>query len=285
MDVPATWCPGRLEGDYANGYLRVEDEEAVCLEVRWETAGRRVPPASKLVDKYLKQLRKKTRRSSRDADVVRDMAIRRLNHLDHEAFTWNGEFAAHSVLAVCSETHRVVHVRVFFQEGKTRKSLARKIFGSLTTAPDDGQTEWSAFGFAFRLPSAWRLEESGLRTGCLRFLFADDNDQLEVVRFSLAGMLLRATPFTRWFRETFRKALKKYRFDLTTTEYRDCPAVRCEGVMRSMARPLGLFRRKKRLTALVWHDAATDKIHVVRLVTTTVDDPQLEAVAASITSD
>ena len=283
--VPSTWCPGRLEGDFANGYLRVEDESDVRLELRWETAGRRAPPATKLVDKYVKQLRKKCRRSTPEAQVVRDMAVRRLAHLDHEAFTWQGEFSAHSLIAVCPETRRVVHVRVFFREGETRKSLARRIFGSLSTAPEDGQVEWSAFGFRFRVPSSWRLEESGLRTGCLRFVFKIDNDELEVVRFSLAEMLLREVPLAKWFADTFRKGLRKYRYETRSADYRGCPAVRCEGVMRMMARPMGFFRRKRRLAALAWHGQDIDKILVVRIVTATPNDPQLEAVAGSMTSD
>jgi len=40
FDVPEDWCPGQLEGDRANGYLRVEDESRVRLELRWETPGR-----------------------------------------------------------------------------------------------------------------------------------------------------------------------------------------------------------------------------------------------------
>ena len=64
FDMPSEWCPGRFEGDFANGYVRVEDETEIRLELRWETAGRRVAKASTLVDNYVKQVRKKTRRDA-----------------------------------------------------------------------------------------------------------------------------------------------------------------------------------------------------------------------------
>ena len=284
FDVPDDWCPGKLEGDFTNGYVRIEDETEVRAELRWETAKRRVAPASKLVDNYIKQARKKTRRKDPSPTIDRDRGVKRLGHLDHEAFTWRGAYNAHSLLAVCPTTRRVVHLRVFFDDADALKPLTRRIFGSLKTGPKDGKAEWSAFGFGFVAGDSWRLETSGLRTGCLQFLFADGEDELEVTRFSLAEILLREATLEKWFRGTFHKALRKFRFETRADRFRELAALRCEGVMKWRARPFGLFRRKRRLRAVAWHDVELDKVFVVRLVTTTPDDPQLEAIAGSVSS-
>jgi len=284
LDVPSGWCPGRLEGDFASGYVRVEDETDVRLELRWESAGRRPAPAAKLVDNYVKQVRRKTRRTDPNPEVTRDRYIRKLDAFDHEVFTWRGAYSAHSLIVVCPETRRVVHLRVFFTDDDDLKKLTRRIFASLVPEPRDGQAEWSAFGLRFQVGSSWRLEESGLRTGCLRFLFGDGTDELEVVRFSLAELLLRQTTLAKWFTSSFAKALRKFRYETQPCDYGGAPAVRCAGVMRWRARPMGLFRRKRLVVALAWHRQQEDKILVVRLVSTTPNDPRLEAVAGSITS-
>ncbi len=112
FDMPEDWCPGRLEGDFANGYVRIEDETEVRAELRWETARRRVAPASKFVDSYIRQVRKKTRRQDPDPQIERDRCVKQLGDVDHEVFTWRGVFSAHSLLAVCPTTRRVVHLRV-----------------------------------------------------------------------------------------------------------------------------------------------------------------------------
>lgn len=281
LDMPSDWCPGRFEGDFANGYVRVEDETEIRLEVRWETAGRRVSKASKLVDNYIKQVRKKTRRQDPNPEVDRDRCVKRLAHLDHEVFTWRGAYNAHSVLAVCPDTRRVVHLRVFFEDDELRH-LTRRVFASLTTGPKDGKAEWNAFGFGFVVGDDWKLDTSGLRTGCLQFVFNRDSDELEVTRFSLAGMLLRETDLDTWFRRTFHKALRKFRYETHADDYCGYRALRCRGVMKLTARPFGLFRRRRHVTALAWHDTHADKVAVVRIVTTTANDPQVEAIAGSI---
>ena len=284
FDMPEDWCPGRLEGDFTNGYVRLEDETKVRAELRWETARRRSPTASQFVDNYIKQVRKKTRRKDPDPRIERDRCVKQLGDQDHEVFSWRGIYSAHSLMAVCPVTRRLVHLRVFFEGGGVLKGLARRMFATLTTGPHEGQAEWSAFGFRFVAADDWRLDQSGLRTGCLQFIFADGENELEVTRFSLAGMLLGKTTFEKWFRSTFHKALRKFRFETTEGEYRGCRAIRCEGLMKLMARPFGLLRRRRRVRALAWHEEEDDKILVVRVMTTTPNDPQLEAIADSVSS-
>jgi len=282
LDVPEDWCPGRLEGDRGNGYLRVEDETHARLELRWETLGRSAPPASALVDNYLRQTRKKLPRGAPEPRVERGRTIRELAGLDHEAFTWRGGFNAHSVLLVAPESRRLVHVRVFFEEGKDDRSLARRIFGSLRVAPRDGMEEWALFGLSFQAPQAWRLEHSSLQTGRLEFLFRAGNDELEVIRHSLAELTLRKGSLEQWLRTTLAKGLRGYNVTARAADYRGHPAVRCEGVQSLKVRPLSLFARRRHLTALAWHCASSDKILAVRCTTATAGDHLAERCAGSI---
>ncbi|HPD15202.1 MAG TPA: hypothetical protein PLE19_09640 [Planctomycetota bacterium] len=282
FDVPDDWCPGSVEGDYANGYLRVEDEASVRLELRWETPRRGAPSASDLVDSYLKQTRKKLPRGAPEPRVDRGRAIRELAGLDHEAFTWRGGFRAHSVLLVAPGAARVVHARVFFEEGNEEKALARRIFGSLRVGPHDGLEEWSVFGLSFRMPQEWRLEHSSLRTGCLQLVFQAGGDQLEVARQSLAEFTLRKAALAQWLEGFFAKAWSTYRLSSEPAEYRGHPAARCTGVQSLRARPLAALRRRRHATALAWHCPQADKLFALRCDSTTPDDPRVAACAATI---
>jgi hypothetical protein len=282
FDVPADWCPARLEGDFANGYLRVEDEWNVRLELRWETLRRRVPSASQLVDNYLRQTQRKLGRRAPKPTVNRDRCVPQLGDTDHEVFTWRGAFNAHSLLLVCPETKRAVHLRVFFETGKELRELTRRVFASVATTSEDGRNEWNVFGLGFRVARSWRLESSALRTGCLQFVFSDDRDVLDVVRLSLATMLLGERPLGAWFGEFFAKALRRYRYQTHAGEYRGHPAVRVEGTMRPRARPLGLLRRKLHVTGLAWHCKADDRLFAIRVVSREAGDGRTEACADTI---
>lgn len=283
FDVPAEWCPGQLQGDWAGGYLRVEDELSIRLELRWESLrGRRLPDASALVDNFLRQTAKKRRRGEAKPEVVRGRSVPALGAFDHEVFTWRGAFNAHSLLVVCPATARAVHVRVFFEPKDELKSITRRIFASVTTGPHDGQCEWSVFDLAFRLAANWRLETSSLRTGCLQLAFRDGREELEVSRFSLAELVLRKASFEQWFEGAFAKPLKRFRRELDEASYRGHAALWCEGVMRTRSRPLGLLRRKRYLTALAWLCPEADKLFVVRAVADAPDDPRVRECADTV---
>jgi len=284
FDVPEDWCPGSLEGDSSNGYLRVEDETHVRMELRWETAGgRSVPVASRLVDAYLKQTCKKLPRGSPEATLDRGRAVKELAGTDHEAFTWRtGSFSAHSLLLVAEESRRIIHLRVFFDDGSDHKALARTIFGSLRVAPRDGMAEWAVFGLRFEAPSGWRLEQSALRTGSLQFLFKAGNDELEVVRQSLAAMALGKASLDQWVQRAFAKGLRGFRCTSRADSYRGHPAARCGGELSLRARPLAVFRKRRYATALAWHCAEADKLFAVRSESERADDPRVERCADSI---
>jgi hypothetical protein len=282
FDVPEDWSPDQVTGDYANGYLRVEDGTHVRLELRWETAGRRIAPAATLVDNYLKQARKKIGRRIGEPTIDRGRTVKELARHDHEAFTWRGGFHAHGLLLVAAESRRIVHLRVFFEEGREDKALARRIFGSLRAEARDGYDEWGAFGFRFEVASRWKLEQSSMRTGCLQFVFRAAAHELEVARVSLADLLLRKSPLEKWFEGFFAKALRGFGYTVRADGYRGHAAAVCQGALKWRAQPLGILRRRRQVTGLAWHCPEADKLFAVRAVTATPNDPLVARCADSI---
>jgi hypothetical protein len=281
LDMPADWCPSRLEGSHANGYLQVDDETKPRLELRWGTLGRKALPAEALVEDYLKQTRKKLGRRAADATCTRGRYVPTLSGVDHEAFTWRGDFNAHSLLMVCPDTRRMVHVRVFF-EAKELKALTRRIFGSVSTASEDGRDDWSVFGMHFRVSRSWQLGRSLMRTGSLQFFFTDGQDDLEVARVSLASMALRKGGLDAWIAGFFAKVLRRFQAGTREDVFRGHPAVRCEGRMRLGGIPFGIFRGRRHVTILTWHCEADDKIYAVRMVTRKPSDPRVDLCAGTI---
>jgi hypothetical protein len=282
LDVPADWCPGRLTGDFASGYLRVEDEWRVRLELRWETLRPPLPAASQLVDRFLDQCQRKLRRNDPQPQIARDRSVPGLDALDHEVFTWRGGFAAHSLMAVCPATHRAVHVRVFVEAGDELKELTRRVFASLVTAPREDLCEWSVFDLRCQVPASWQLTSSALRTGCLQLAFRHGRDELEVSRFSLAELSLRKATLSQWFGRTFAKPLRGIHLETREDRYRDHAALRCQGLSRTRGRPLGFLRRPRHLTALAWHCQAADRFFVVRLVAANANDTRVRSVADTV---
>jgi hypothetical protein len=183
---------------------------------------------------------------------------------------------------VAPEERRIVHCRLFFDEGNDHKALARRIFGSIRVAPREGMNEWAVFGLRFVVPHDWRLEQSSLRTGSLQFLFKAGSEELEVVRQSLARMTLGKSSLEQWLQATFAKPLKGFRCASKACDYRGHPAARRGGELSLRARPLAVFRRRCYATALAWHCPEADKLFAVRCQSTRLDDPRAGHCADSI---
>ena len=65
FDVPADWSLAVVDGDRTNGYVRLDDEDIVRLELKWEKPKGRVV-LSQIVDRYLQELYGSPEKEERD---------------------------------------------------------------------------------------------------------------------------------------------------------------------------------------------------------------------------
>ena len=276
LRVPADWSLGKVDGNYKNGYVRLDDASIVRLEVEWREsppASRRRLPIEDLVTKYLSRLEKKAEKSSLEFTVQRQARFlkdkRWLEGEEYETFTWEADYRALNLARACKHCGRILLLRVLGPPDEALEGVAEQIFRSLKDHPTDGTVFWCVYGLEFRVPEEFSLSEHQLRSGNIQLTFESGNHVCRVQRLSLANQLLKGTDLTSWHAGFFRKQLRDLSYDTSESQEGGHEGLRVEGQPRSrwrqLLRPIPFLNPRPRqyLAGRVWHCETTNKICVV----------------------
>ena len=231
LRVPEDWELGRVDGDAASGYARLDDAAMVRAEVEWRDAPVRGArrPVSDLVDRYIANLEKKADktgvefRTQRHAKFLRDKTW--LEGSEYEAFIWEADYRAYNVARACPDCHRVVLARVLGKPGEDAEALVNEVLPSLEDHPRPEDREglfWSVYGLTCRTPPGFALTENDLKSGHIKLTFEADRGarSVRIHRLSMAQMLLRDRDLADWFPDFFRKDLRDVRHEITEHPWR-----------------------------------------------------------------
>ena len=281
FDVPATWNLAVVNGEYESGYLRLDDDEMVRLELKWEGRRNRLP-IDRVATNYLKALEKQAHKRKLPFEYKRDLKFATMPDHDYECLSWASDFNALSVVSRCHDCGRVVLARVLYRKGDGGKAMARRLFSSLRDHPEDEKVLWQFFDFRFASPKGFVLERTALKTGAIEMYFYDKKDEFEVCRIALAQILLKRDSLQDWFSEYYRKRLKGFIYDVDKASYRGHPGLLCTGRTSVRKSLFAGLQRRRYLKVRVWHCEEIDKIHLVRFVSSDEEDERFDAFCAEV---
>jgi len=277
LRVPGEWSLGKVDGNYKNGYARLDDAAVVRLEVEWREAPparRRRLPIEDLVTKYLSNLEKKAEKTGLDFSVQRQARFlkdkRWLEGEEYETFTWEADYRAYNLARVCKQCGRILLLRVLGKaEEGNMAGVAEEIFRSLQDHPTDASVLWCVYGLEFNVPEQFSLSEHKLRSGNIELTFENNNHVCRIQRLSLANQLLKGTDLKSWHGTFFKKQLRDLNYDTSEAHDHGHDSLRVEGRPRSrwrqFLRPLPFLNPRPRqyLDGRVWHCETANKICVV----------------------
>jgi len=259
VTVPQTWDLIAAHGKFDSGYVRLGDETAARLEIRWQSGGADQPPAA-AADAYLARLRKSAAKSGRSISVQRDLNLASPQGKDVECYRWVGDRQSVAMVSRCAECGRTVHLHVLGRPQDRLRSLARTVFSSLRDHSDDGTLAWSFFDVEFRTPASLALTRNSFQAGCIRMEFTHGLAKLEFVRVSLAEILLAGRDLAGWFGAFYRKPLKRRSFKLEPTTVRGHEGIDVQGRVWLVCNPLRLAGRARVVRATCWHCPETNRL-------------------------
>jgi hypothetical protein len=275
-EVPADWDPTHIEGTYEKGYVRLDDADAPRLEIRWERAHRRVS-LSRTIDNHVKLITKEERQQGREVRVQRGLALGDLPFEEYEFFSYKNHIEAIGLAVRCAACGRVVVLRVLAGErGETIRPTALRVFKSLRDHPEDGRSRWGLYGFRFETPADFRLVGSDLKTGRLRFDFAQGGSRLTIARAALASVVLKERTLGEWLEQAMPKLFHGFVVERRSEEFRGHPALVVTGRYKLRLRIFRLMLRPPFLSCRVWHCRDSDKIYLFQAVGREKDKNALE---------
>jgi hypothetical protein len=263
LTVPRQWRLVFMRGDRASGQVRLADEEAVRLEVRWQPAAEGRAPAES-VGAYLERLRRRARKEGAELTVQRDLKLASPPGMQVECYRWTADRQALAMLSRCEQCGRLVHLHLWGGPQEQLKGLARTVFASLGEHPDGDTDLWRFLDVEFRAPARLPLKASSLQTGCVRMAFGRRSERLEFVRVSLAETLLRGKGLEGWFRGFYGPSLKRRSFGVEPAEWHGHPGLDVRGRAWLALNPLALIGRRRLLRAACWHCEPTNRLFICR---------------------
>ena len=256
LNVPATWNPVRIEGDYDRGSLLLADLSSPRLGVRWRKAARGDPAA--WADKALRD-ELGTLSAAEAVNVAMaspdDWKVARL-YLDDEP-PGRDVFVGWS-----ARSGRVVEI--VYNVAERDYALSDDILPTLAdTTPESAQT-WSIFGLTLSTPPGLLLQSFALNAGDLSLTFADKNAQTTLRRIGPASLALSRQPLSRWLSALSKAQKKMYRAppngDSTTLAARGRSLPGLHATISRRRRLCWAWFVPKQMTAMAIHDTANDRL-------------------------
>lgn len=275
FDVPVDWNLAVVHGEHDSGYLRLDDDMMVRLELKWEGRRNRLS-VDKIASNYVNMLEKKAKKEKLPFQVKRGLKFAELEGHDYECLSWKSDVSALSVIARCRECSRVILARVLYNKGDGGRAAAKRLFATLRDHPEGDAIPWQFFDFRFASPVGFTLERSSLKTGCIEMYFYDRKDEFEVCRLALAEVLLEQQRMRDWFQEFYRKRLKGFDVSIEKSSYRDHRALSCTGRTSIKKNLFAGLHRRRYMHCRVWHCVETDKLYVFRLTSHEQEDERFE---------
>ncbi|HUS58240.1 MAG TPA: hypothetical protein VM141_06290 [Planctomycetota bacterium] len=271
--MPESWHLARVQGTRDQGYLRLDDDEQVRMELRWEKPAKRPEKFQKMADRMLARMEKLSQRRKAGYTVKRGVRVAAPEGKEFECFETVGQGISYGCLMRCGTCGRTLLCRVLGSAREDLKSIAGRIFESLTDHPgDDKLDHWDVYGLAFSLPPDFTLLQTKMRTGALELLFFRKRTEIDIRRLSLAGVLLKDCTLKNFFTNYIYKDIKDFKYEAEEIPVKGHAGVGLTGPKSLRGRLISRTLGKRFVYAFAW--LCDDKIFIFRMTTPQAEDPQ-----------
>lgn len=208
LKVPQDWDLVVIEGDYKEGYFRLDDPEDIRLELKWKREKRQLS-MEKVLENYLATLQAQAKKKKTTFLSIKPREeLTRVYLKDKEVkfFSWrtnpvrdtgsSGEIFG--LVSQCNRCHTVIMTQAFLKEKDI--VLIPEILKTLEDHPLSNSIQWAVYDFMFSVPDNFTLEKCSLKSGYLEFSFSSPNAQIKIKRWGLASMLLGGITLEEWSR-------------------------------------------------------------------------------------
>jgi len=281
FDVPKGWELGAVSGDFNAGYFRLDDEDMVRLEVKWEKSKGKLT-IGKVVEKHLDEVSKEARKQGIRWSSKRNLKLAKLDGFDYEIFSFRGGVSTIGLVARCHTCERALFIRIFHRAGEPIRNVARRTFETLRCHAKDGKTHWHFYDFEFDIPEPLRLDKHSLKTGRLELLFKKKQTEMELVRISLASVVLGQKDLGTWFTDFYDKKLQGYRLKQRKGKVRGHGCLVYEGEPLFARRIRTLFSGRHKLYACTWRCDKSDKLYIFRTTSRSHEQEKLNRFVETI---
>jgi len=281
--VPEDWHLASVQGNRTKGYLRVDDDESVRLEIRWEKPAKRPEDFGPIAERLLDQMEKFSRRKKSPFTLRRNVPVAAPPGKQYEGFETRGDTDSCGCLTRCAHCGRIVLCRVLGDRRANIRELAKKIFEETVDHPlEDNLDHWNLYGLEFDAPADFVMQSAKMRTGALELSFTGGKKELDIRRLSLASLVLKDRSLKNFFVNYCYKELKYFEYKTAEVELpgKNHTAVGLTGKQTLKARLLSHAGGKRFVHAFAW--VCDDRIYMFKMTSPLAEDPQFFELAGRV---
>lgn len=216
LKIPQNWDLGAIEGEWKEGYFRLDDPEDIRLELKWRREKRKVS-LENVLENYLANLKLQAKRKKLTFLSVKpreELTKIYLRDKEVKTFSWksgsqDGRDSGGEIfgfVSQCNRCHAVMMIQTFLREKDL--GLIPDILKTLDDHPASNFTSWAVYDFMFSLPNDFTLDRCSLKSGYLEFTFSTNSAQIKIRRWGLANILLGSVQLNQWSRDIAPKVLR-----------------------------------------------------------------------------
>ncbi len=272
LRVPEGWNIGAIGGDRLQGYMRIDSAEMPRIEIKWQHSPGFID-VSQVVDKYIGEMQKKTKKGESPVEVRRDtdlLSKRKMRAKTLICFDWKSDSTGHGAGWYCDRCERMMLVQVMAKPDEDGEALAREIIGDMEDHSRGGWTRWSAYGLDTAVPDRFALTDQKLMAGLIEFKFESEGEDIVIGRWGMANVALKSRELASWARSEIAGRHKGVTLTYEDSEYLGHPALTVTGEHTSPITRIQVFimhcLRKPFAEAIngrLWHCEDDNKIFYV----------------------
>lgn len=277
--VPEGWDPVVIGGTWDSGYLQIADSTAIRMEIKWQKVkGEANIPL--ILDRFIFQMKQRAAKKKSYIEVERNARLidrkRVLEKKGALVFSWESLAKAYGIIYRCPECKRVVIAQVIsHKDDPNALKLASGILTTMRDHPDGDLALWSAYGLSALIPKGYMLLSHEIKSGYIRLSFEGRRTELEILRWSLANVILDKRDLKDWYVANFKARRRGFRPKFELRDWSEGPHefVLLDG---RKGRPIDrIGYRIEKLFGLTgkyfiwgkaWHCLESNKIYAVELL-------------------
>jgi len=260
LDMPPDWSLAALSGDRNSGYVSLDDERAIRLEIRWERM-RKPTDWKALFEEYIRKASKKQKRPVDDyqAELI---DLPPCAPYEIGAARWLEGNERHAMAGFrCPDCKRLTLVHVNGLRDRNPVRLLETFAKTFADHRADGTDLWSLYGLSWALPDSFVLGASSFKAGLMELSWRRRKEDLQLKRLALGGKTLAGRGLGEWAREFLGRRGRFCAWSTTELGVAGHSGVLLSGSPKLPARLTGA----RRGAVAAWLCDGTDRLFFVRL--------------------
>ena len=252
--IPKTWAPGRFEGTFQQGTVRIDDLEQERITLMWQQAAK--AEVDEFVKTHLQQVEKQAKKKKIPFESSRN--LRSLPH-GGEMFRWKSDLEAVNLcLKEPTDSSRVIFLRLLERPGETLDTYVDQLCKTIKVDQGDPDLHWSVFGLELQLPRASIPKSSVFNTGRVALVFESNKERLDIEKQGPANVIMQGLSLFDWVQKLKRPLLQEYRFTGESKTIQSHAGAHFWG--KRAKRKFGAF---KAFDLWCWECEQENKLHIV----------------------